>query len=280
MNQIPEKIKFNDKVFSWRDGRHWFDVGVELFKQVKNQWYLACLMLGVLLALVANIQMQLVAVLVVFVSPIMTAFVMQACCQSKKDQVLSFGQLWQTILLSFNGLLALGVLSAVLSVVFHYIHLQLLAWFDLPVEVTEEMIKNMSGKESLLRAWLNLMTNLPIALALAFSPALVLFNQAPIITAVKHSVLGVVRSWKAFVVLMLLFLLVFFGVVLLASLIISIVTAVMGPSNQLLVNLIIMFFVITAAGIGLCAQYQAYREIFVTDNDSNEEDGSEIYAEI
>ncbi len=280
MNQTPPHIQFTAKTFSWKDGRHWFDVGVELFKQVKNHWYLACLLMAVLLMLVASVSLQLVAVLVVFVSPLMTAFLMAACQRTQTKQVVTFGLLWQMVLRQLNALLMLGLLSAVLGVIFHYIHLQLLAWFELPAELTEEMVKNMSGKESLLRAWLNLMTNLPIALALAFSPALILFKESAVVTAVKFSVAGVLRSWRAFVALMLLFLLVFFAVVLLASLVIAVLVAVLGPAQQLVVNLVIMFFVVTAAGIGLCAQYQAYTEIFITDTDQNEANGTEIYAEI
>ena len=268
-----------DKTFTWRDGRHWFDEGIVLFKQVKNYWYLNCMLLAVLIALVANLSMSLVPVVVIFASPLITAFIMNACHKAANNQVLNFASLWQNIVRHINAFMLLGVISALLSVIFQYLHIQLLQLFNLPIEISEEMVANMTGGEAMLRAVLNIATNLPIALALAFSPALILFKQTKPIEAVKSSVLGVIKSWKAFLTMMLLFMLLFFGVVILASLVVAIVMAVIGPGNQLLINIIVLFFAVTAAGIGLCAQYQAYMEVFQQDNKVDEND-SEFYAEI
>ena len=79
--------------------------------------------------------------------------------------------------------------------------------------------------------------------------------------------------------LTLLFMLVFFGVVLMASFVVAIVMAVMGPGSQILINLIVLFFAITVAGIGLCAQFQAYTEVFQQDADIDTVE-TEIYTEI
>ncbi|VAW43910.1 hypothetical protein MNBD_GAMMA02-1557 [hydrothermal vent metagenome] len=275
-NSNPE---FSDKIFSWRDGRHWFDVGIALFKQVKNYWYLGCLLLGVLIALISNIAMGLVPVVVIFASPLVTAFIMNACDKATNNQTLGFASLWQEIIINLNAFMLLGVLSALFSVVAHYVHIQLLQLFNLPIELTQEMVSIITGREVMLRAVLNIVTNLPIALALAFSPALILFKRTKPLKAVKSSVLGVIKSWKAFVTLMLLFMLVFFGVVLLASFVVAIVMAVMGPGSQMLINVIILFFAVTVAGIGLCAQYQAYTEVYKHGKE-DDKNGTEIYAEI
>ncbi len=271
--------QLSEKVFSWRDGRHWFDVGISLFKQVKNFWYLNCLLLGVLVLLIANIAIGLVAIVVIFASPLITAYMMNACKYAASNEILNFSMLWQQIVKRLNAFMLLGVISALLSVASYYIHIQLLHVFNLPVDLTEDLVAGMTGKEALLRAVLNVITSLPIALALAFSPALVLFQDNHPFQGVKYSVLGVIRSWKAFVTLTLLFLLVFFGVVLLASFVIAIIMAVMGPSSQILVNIVVLFFAVTAAGIGLCAQYQAYTEVFQDKKEEGDHD-TEIYAEI
>jgi len=276
--------QFSDKIFAWRDGRHWFDVGIVLFKQVKNYWYLSCLMLALVISLVSYVAMGLVPVVVIFASPLTTAFIMNACNKATHNQVLGFASLWQNIINNLNAFLLLGTLSAVFSVISYYVHIQLLHWFNMPVELTQEIAKTMTGREAMLRAVLNIVTNLPIALALAFSPALILFKKTKPIDAVKSSVLGVIKSWKAFLTLMLLFMLVFFGIILLASFMVAIIMTVMGPSSQMLVNVIIVFFAVTAAGIGLCAQYQAYSEVYQHDQEGDDtegdENGTEIYAEI
>jgi len=272
---------FSDKNFSWQDGRHWFDAGIVLFKQVKNYWYLTCLLLGVLMALVSNIALGMVTVLVVFTSPLITAFIMNACFKVKNNQELSFAVLWQDIAVHLNGLMVLGVLSAVFSVIAHTINTQLLHWFGLPIELTPEMLGHITGGDVLLRAMLSMLTNIPIALALAFSPVLVLLKLISPLTAVKYSVLGVLKSWKAFVSLVLLFLLAVFAVIVLVSLLVGIIMAVMGPSSQILINMMALFVGLTVAGIGLCAQYQAYTEIFYNNPESNEDDDdTEVYAEI
>lgn len=283
MTQFNKTPIFSAKKFTWRDGKEWFDAGVLIFKQVKNHWYLACFALVFLLALMSNISAELVAVLAVIISPLITAYMMNCCRHATQEQALTFAQLWQPILTNISGLLVLGLISAGLSVLFHYIHLQILIAFDLPVVLTEEMALNLSGKESLFRALLNLLTNIPVALALAFSPALIIFNKTIPTQAIKFSAHGVIRSWKAFVALVLLFLLLFFGIVLFASLLMAILQAVLGTSSQLLMMVIVLFFVITAGGIGLGAQYQAYVDIFQNDTDQmndKEGHGTEIYTEI
>ncbi len=270
---------FSNKKFSWRDGKRWFDGGINSFKLVKNYWYLTCLLLGVLISLLSSVSAHLVAVVVVFASPLITAFIMNACFKVANQQLLSFAVLWQDVLKNINALMVLGVISAVLSLLAYYTHNQLLQLFSLPLELTEEQVKNMTSSEAMLRAVLNIATNFPIAMALAFSPALIVFKQTQPFEAVKQSVIGVVKSWQAFVVLILLFMLVFFGIVILASLVVAMVMAVLGPSSQILVNVIVLFFALTAAGIGLCAQYHAYMEVFWQDLESNNDDTA-IYAEI
>lgn len=282
---MTEKMNHNnqpqlsDKIFTWRDGKHWFDVAINLFKQVKNYWYLSCLLLAVLIALISNLAAGLVPVVVIFASPIMTAFVMNACHQAVNKQMLSFASLWQSIINNLSAFMLLGVISAIFSVIAHYLHLQLLQIFNLPAELTEQMVSSMTGREAILRGLLSLLTNLPIALALAFSPALILFKKTQPLAAVKHSMLGVIKSWKAFMTLTLLFMLVFFGVVLLASFVVAVVVTVMGPGSQILINLIVLFFAITVAGMGLCAQFQAYTEVFQQDTDVDAVK-TEVYAEI
>ena len=119
-----------------------------------------------------------------------------------------------------------------------------------------------------------------MALALAFSPALIALNRHPPIAAITLSIQGVVKAWRAFLMLTLLFILVFFGIVVIASVAIAMVQGILGSGGQLLTQLIIMFFVLTAAGIGLCAQYQAYTEIFMAASTQEDDDGTEIYTEI
>jgi len=279
-NKMTNKTNpFNNKNFTWSDGRRWFDQGLILFKKNKNTWYLACFSVAVLMMLVANVSLQLVTFLMVFVSPVLTAFMMNACQKSHKQQPLVWGELLSDLSKKSNVLLVLGAMALLISVFFHYVHIQLLMLFQLPVEITQDMVENMSGQEAFVRAVLNLLTSVPVALALAFSPALVMLKSHTAIEAIKLSFIGVTKAWKAFLVLTLLFILLFFAVLLLVSFVFSILMAVLGPSNQVVMNMILVFFVITVAGIGLCAQYQAFIEIFNNETDKTKED-SAFYTEI
>jgi|GEM_PF-2416908 len=280
MSQPPSQLALADKTFSWRDGRKWFDAGLNYFKQVKNYWYLACMAVGTLLILIGQLAPPLMALVIIFASPIITAFMVSCCHQVKQNQPLSFNQLWQPVTNNMAAILFLGMVSALLSLLLNAIHEQVLNFLGLPIELTEAMVRDMSGKESLLRALLSLLTSLPLALALAFSPALIALNRYPTLTAITLSIQGVIKAWRSFLMLTLLFILVFFGVVVIASVAIAVVQGVLGSGGQLLTQLIVMFFVLTAAGIGLCAQYQAYTEIFIAASDQEGDDGTEIYTEI
>jgi len=280
MSQQITPPTFSDKIFTWKDGKLWFDSGISLFKQIKNYWYILCLLLTVVMMLSANISTAFVGIMAVLISPLITAVVMSLCHNTQNNTAYTFSSLKSVLIPNLQSFLLLGGYAVLLSLFFQQVHLQLLAVFQLPAELTETMVANMSGKESLFRALLNLITNIPLALAMAFAPALVLFTQTQPHTAIKFSVLGVLKSWKAFIALTLLFMMMFFGVVMLAMLLISIIMAVLGPASQLMINVIVLFFIITIAGIGLCAQYQALIEIFNIQQDQDDNEGGEIYTEI
>ncbi len=277
MNQEPI---YTNKIFTWKDGKSWFDSGVNLFKKIKNLWYMLCFFLAIILMVSSEVSTTFVGFIMVFVSPIVTAFVMKACQLTAYNEPFKFSVVWSAVLNQLNGLLLLGVYAVLLSVFFQQAHIQLLTLFQLPLEVTEAMMKTMTGKELFVRALLNLATNLPVALAMAFAPPLIMFFETPPHIGIKHSVLGVIRAWKAFITLALLFMLMFFGLVVLATLVVSIITVVMGPASQVLTNVILLFFVVTIAGVGLCAQYQAFIEIFDIKENPVEDHGTEIYTEI
>ncbi len=271
---------FSNKIINWRQGKQWFDQGVHNFKTLKNYWYIVCLVFALLLMLVTQLAPSALPLLVVFLSPIMTAFMMGLCQQLAAKQPNNTGATLNAIQVKLGDFLVLGIISALLSLLFQQLHLQLLNILGLPVELTEAMIQNMTGKEAFVRAVLNLLANLPVAMALAFSPALMLFKNLKPFAAVKLSFIGVLKGWKGFFVLMLLFMLVLMAVVVLASLVLTIVMAFMGTASGTLVNVIAFFFVLTVAGIGICAQYQAYRDIYQTETLDEGTDGTEIYTEI
>ncbi len=280
MKPASNGISFTSKSFSWKDGKHWFNEGIELFKHVKNHWYLSCLLMGVLLLLTATVSATLVMILVVFLSPVVTAFMMNCCHHVRSSKPLTFSVLWQAVFRELNYFLLLGLVSALLTLVMQQIHLQLMVAYNLPLELTEEMMQNMSGREALLRVLFNLLTNIPVALALAFSPALILFKKTHPFHAIQYSIKGFLKSWKAFVSMVMLIVLVFFGAMILASFFASVFMAVLGTASEFMINVLVLFFAFTITGIGLCCQYQAYTELFDQDNEEDEENGTEVYAEI
>lgn len=278
MNQ-QSNIKITQNKFTWQNGKNWFVKGVDTFKQVKNNWYLSCIILALILALLSNVSIMLVAIVLIFASPMITAFIMNCCYQVKQQNQLNFMQLWQGVFQRINGFIMLGLISAALSLIMQQIFLQLMSVLNLPVELTQEMIENMTGREAFIRAVLNLLTNMPVALALAFSPALILFNNDHPIKAIKFSYLGVAYAWKAFISFVLLVVLLFFGIILMASVITSVFVVVFGGTGQFMLNLLVLFFAFTITGIVLCGQYHAYTEIYESESKEDDEQ-SEIYAEI
>lgn len=271
---------FSNKLISWRHGKQWFDQGIMDFKALKSYWYFACLLLGLLMMLVGQFAPKLLPIVMVFISPLFTAFMMNLCRAKHDGKALDIPDILSKLQYKINGFLLLGVISAVLSLLFEQIHLQIQLMLGLSGELTQEMVENMTGKEAFVRSILNLLTNLPVAMALAFSPALICFNNSKPIRAIIDSFLGVVRGWKGFVVMVLMFILMFMAVVVFASLILTMITALTGAVSGFVVNLIIFFFVLTAAGIGISAQYQAFCDIYHQDSPSEENDGTEIYTEI
>jgi hypothetical protein len=278
MNQPSQQ--FTNKELSWRHGKQWFDQGVFDFKSLKSYWYFACLVLGLLMMFIGQFTPKLMPFTMIFISPLFTAFMMSLCKSQNAGQAIKVPSVISSIQLKLSDFFILGVISAALGLLAQQIHLQLLHFLGLPVELTEEMVKNMTGKEAFVRSMLNMVTNLPVAMALAFSPALILFNNSKPIKAITNSFLGVIKGWKGFVVIVLLFFLLFMAVVICASLILTLVAAMTGGASNLIVNVIIFFFVLTIAGIGICTQYQAFCDIFHQKTPDEDDDGTEIYTEI
>ncbi|WP_223789080.1 BPSS1780 family membrane protein [Marinicella meishanensis] len=279
-DNIPQ---FNPQPFTWKHGKGWFDAGIQIFLRVKKQWFVACILVGLLMVLVGGINPQLMSVAMVFVAPVLTAYMMN-CCRLAGQTANPTSTGWQAVGAQLAPLLVLGVLSGLLSVLFSYVHDQILLAYGLPVVLTEELVKNMSGRESLFRALLSLLTQLPVVVALAFAPALILFHQTLPFKAMQYSAVAVLRTWKAFMALTLLFMLLFFAILMVASLLFSLMMTLAGGIHAMMINVVVLFLLVTAGGMGLGAQYQAYTEVFVTEDEPDKpngnDDGTEVYAEI
>lgn len=268
--------KFSPQRFTWKHGKGWFDAGIKLFKVVKNQWYLACIALGLMLMLIGGNNPQLMSVVMVFVAPVLTAYMMNCCRLAGQVDQLSVAA-WPAVGQKLMPLLVLGVCSGLLSVLLNYVHDQVLLAYHLPVVLTEEMVKDMSGRESLFRALLSLVTQIPVVMVMAFAPALILFQDTWPLKAMQCSARAVLRTWQAFVALTVLFMLLFFAIMMAASLL-----TLTGGIPVMLIYVVVLFLLVSAGGMGLGAQYQAYTEIFLDDQESPKgpDDGTEVYAEI
>ena len=260
------------KSATWKQGKHWFDDGLKLFNEIKNHWFLLCFTLAALLFLLSHISLNLVSFLMLFVSPVFTALVLMICQQFRKSQPISVASAAQQVMTQLNSLLALGVITVLLGLLLQQMNLQILYLMGLPVEVTKSMLENMSNQEVFTRSIVNFLSNLPLALALAFSPALIVFNRHRPLQAVWLSVKATIKAWKAFVVLSLLFILTVFGVLLLSSLVFAVLTTVIGAASQFILSLMVLILIAVIAGLGLCAQYMAYLDIFMPENEEENND--------
>ncbi|MCB1582754.1 MAG: BPSS1780 family membrane protein [Marinicella sp.] len=258
------------KPITWKHGKQWLEHGLITFKAVKMFWYFICFVLAILMSSVELLAPSLVPLLVVFTSPFVAALMMAFCQKQQQGSNINPAEIGQMIYSNSSSLMILGLLGVVLSLFFQYLHDQLLIFWGLPTELTQTIIKNMAAKEALIRTILNIFTNLPLAVAFTFSPALILFNQIQPFTAIQSSFSGVMYSWKAFVVLMLLFILVFMVILLFAGFVISTMMMVFGAASNVFIEIMVFFFILTFAGIAMSAQYHAYIDIYgINQQDDN-----------
>jgi len=277
------------KPISWSTGKQWLNQGIKLFQQMQKHWYATLLLVGIAVILVSMLSAQVALMALMLAMPLITAWFYLLCRQVQKNpqQLHISGQLWShcrsVLMARFNVLLLLGVLAVVLNYAMHAVQLTLLDALQLPT-LTQETTAEISLSEALSRLLVNIMTGLPVALLMAFSPALVMFNGDSPIQAMIRSVKTVFFAWQAILSLTLWLMLLAMAAAFIVSLVMSLLVNAFGLG---VVNILMLLFMGIMMGVVFSANYVAYDALYPLKNgqDGDSPDGeskqqASIYKEI
>ena len=167
----------------------------------------------------------------------------------------------------FNLLLLLGVLAVILNYAMHAVQLMLLESFQLP-PLTEETAAQINLSEALLRLFINLATGLPVAILMAFSPALVMFNQDTPIQAMIRSVKTVMFAWQAILSLTLWLMLLAMAAAFIVSLLVGLLAGAFGIG---VVNVFMLLFMGVMMGVVFSANYVSYDALYPLNDDKGDD---------
>ena len=277
------------QTLSWSLGKQWLSQGIQLFQKMQKHWYATLLLVIITVMLISILSTQVAMMALMLAMPLMTAWYYLLCrqVQSNPQQGQMSSQLWSRcgslLLKRFNVLLLLGVLAVILNYAMHALQLMLLESLQLP-PLTQETAAEVSLSEALTRLTVNVMTGLPVALLMAFSPALVVFNEDTPVQAMIRSVKTVIFAWRPILSLTLWLMLLAMAAAFIVSLVMGLLAGVFGMG---VVNVVMLLFMGVMMGVVFSANYVTYDALYPVkhdnNNDSNDPDSEQqesIYKEI
>lgn len=260
----------------WSTGKQWLNQGIRLFQQMQKHWYATLLLVGISVMFLSILSTQVALMVLMLTMPLMTAWFYLLCrgVQRNPQQLHLFGQLWSEcgslLLTRFNHLLLLGVLAVILNYAMHFVQLMLLETLQLP-PLTQEAAAEISLSEALSRMLVNLITGLPVALLMAFSPALVMFNEENPIQAMIGSVKTVLFAWQAILSLTLWLMLLAMAAAFIISLVMGLLATAFGLG---VVNILMLIFMGVMLGVVFSANYVTYDALYPDKNNNNDDNNS------
>ena len=270
---------------TWSLGKQWLSQGIRLFQQMQKHWYATLLFIGLGVMLLSILSAQVALMALMLSMPVMTAWYYLLCRQSQLTDDSSpdggrlWSQCWSLLMIRFNWLLLLGVLAVIINYAMHAVQIMLLESLQLP-PLTEEAVAQLSLSEAMLRIGVNLLTGLPVALLMAFSPALVMFNHDNPVQAMIRSVKTVMYAWQPILSLTLWLMLLAMAVVFLMSLVLSLLASAFGMG---VANVLLLLFMGVMMGVVFSANYVTFDALYPArqdkDNDTEQPQES-MYKEI
>ena len=256
---------------SWSDGKQWFDAGLALFRKHQIAWYGLALVLLFVISLSGSVP-ALGLVMMAFVSPLITAmwFAFLNIGGRTPTQRPRLFDAWTGIKPHLTALLLLGAVLLGLTLLTQWLNDILLGTLGL-APLDPENMQTITGAELFQRTVLNVAVNLPLVLVMTFSPALLLGVIDNVWSAMHLSALAVLKSWRAFIVVVLMLFLMVFAILLLASLVFSVLVGLFGGAGQALANVLVLMLVVLVMGVGMTVQFVAYHHLFQFGTKSMEE---------
>lgn len=276
------------QALEWSLGRRWLQQSIALFQVMQKQWYGTVMLAGFGLLILSMVSAQFALLLLMLCMPLITAWFYIHCRHRQlyfsqgqwltRHSALAWPLAWQQLKSRFNALLTLGLVAVIINYGMYYVQTGLMNLWQL-APLTEELAQQLTLQEAFLRMFINVLTGLPLALLMAFSPALIMFNNNSPFSAMILSVKAVITAWKP---LLSLFIWVF--------LLLMAVSFVVGVVNALLASIfgagvtgvIMLLFVMIMMGFVFSTNYISYMSLFPdeSDNESSDDESQPIYAEI
>jgi len=276
------------QALEWSLGRRWLQQSIALFQVMQKQWYGTVMLAGFGLLILSMVSAQFALLLLMLCMPLITAWFYIHCRHRQlyfsqgqwltRHSALAWPLAWQQLKSRFNALLTLGLVAVIINYGMYYVQTGLMNLWQL-APLTEELAQQLTLQEAFLRMFINVLTRLPLALLMAFSPALIMFNNNSPFSAMILSVKSVITAWKP---LLSLFIWVF--------LLLMAVSFVVGVVNALLASIfgagvtgvIMLLFVMIMMGFVFSTNYISYMSLFPdeSDNESSDDESQPIYAEI
>lgn len=276
------------QALEWSLGRRWLQQSIALFQVMQKQWYGTVMLAGFGLLILSMVSAQFALLLLMLCMPLITAWFYIHCRHRQlyfsqgqwltRHSALAWPLAWQQLKSRFNALLTLGLVAVIINYGMYYVQTGLMNLWQL-APLTEELAQQLTLQEAFLRMFINVLTGLPLALLMAFSPALIMFNNNSPFSAMILSVKSVITAWKP---LLSLFIWVF--------LLLMAVSFVVGVVNALLASIfgagvtgvIMLLFVMIMMGFVFSTNYISYMSLFPdeSDNESSDDESQPIYAEI
>lgn len=278
----PPIIKNNSH---WALGKQWFYQGLNLFFRTFIYWLLGFLSFSVALQLLLSLGdnsqnwSMLVNALVLLFSPVITVGIVNVCHQVSQQQTAKARIQIIDLTIGFRRrlieLLSLGAVFVVLIIGVSWLEQLIVSKLPTLPEVAASSQLNTDNSPDMAAVLIKLLLSLPVFMVMVFSPQLVYFYRQTPIQALFNSIKAVLHKWQAWLVFFITVVAYLFVGVLLGQMLMNLSALLVFP---------LLLFILSLTAVSFCGQYYAFVDTFPlsppSDNQSGDDDGTEIHAEM
>lgn len=276
------------QALEWSLGKRWLLQSIGLFQVMQKQWYATVMLVGFSVLLLSMISPQFALMLLMLCMPLITAWFYIHCRHRQfhfsqgqwltRHPALAWPLAWQQLKIRFNALLSLGLVAVVINYGMYYVQEGLMNLWQI-APLTQELAQQLTLQEAFLRMFINVLTGLPLALLMAFSPALIMFNNNTPFKAMILSVKTVLMAWKPLLSLFIWVFILLMAVSFIVGIVNALLAAVFGVG---VTGVIMLLFLMVMMGFVFSTNYISYIELFPdeADNEPTDAETQPTYIEI
>ncbi len=276
------------QTLEWSLGKRWLLQSIALFQVMQKQWYSTIMVVGFTVLFLSMVSGEFALLLLMLCMPMVTAWFYIHCRHRQfyfnegqwlpRHPPLAWSLVWQQLKTRFNDLLVLGLIAVVINYAMYFVQLGLMNLWQL-APLTQELVQQMTIQEAFLRMFINLLTGLPLALLMAFSPALIMFNNNNPFNAMILSVKTVLTAWKPLLSLTIWMFLLMLAASFIVGVINTLLTAFFGGGAG---SVIMLLFIFIMMGFVFSVNFVSYDALFPNDSEpgTTADDNQTVYTEI